>query len=252
MRKLLILLIPSFIFARILIQGAMPIEIDTLVNAMSDKKVVKIGSYIFYEGKIKGRDIVVSRTLIGLVNASAATTLGITYFKPDIIINQGTAGAIVEGLKLGDIVVGDRIYNANSYKTPKSLYTINPLAKEPMIAPLTLLDANNEDLKNEYFTSNETLVNKFISLAPKGVLKVNIASADAFNKEILMLHLWNKTYNASVEEMESVAAAQVAKAFNVPFLAIRIVSDNLIEDIDYTPSIATKLQELLIKIIDKF
>lgn len=253
MKKLLCaLILCNVVFAKILIQGAMPVEIDTLVAALKDKKELRYGSYIFYEGKIGGKEVVISRTLIGLINASAATAIGIEKFKPDFIINQGTAGAIVEGLEFGKIVFGEKLYNAGSYYTEKSKHSVDAFGKKPMIAPLTLLDKDKNDIKSEYFTSDEKLMQKFEALAKDVKIKrINIASADAFNREDMLLHHWSRLYGASAEEMESVAAAQVAKAYNVPYLSVRIISDNMIEDVPYDPSIAIKLQELIIKILPK-
>ncbi|MBZ7987525.1 5'-methylthioadenosine/S-adenosylhomocysteine nucleosidase family protein [Campylobacter canadensis] len=247
---LLVVFLVNSLFAKILIQGAMPIEVDTLVANLKDKKETKVASYLFYEGKLNGKEVVIQRTLKGLTNAAAATAIAIERFHPSIIINQGTAGAIVEGLKFGTIVIGEKLYNAGSYRTDFSEYTINPLGRRPMKGPLELLDDNNQKQVNEYFTSDEKLVKKALEFGKKyKVQKAVIASADAFNKELLWLAYLNKTYNANVEEMESVAAAQVAFAYKIPFLSLRIMSDNMVERVEYDPKIAIKLQEFIIKFV---
>ena len=77
----------------ILIQGAMDIEVNSIIDSLKDKNLKKISDYEFYEGTINNTNIVVSKTLIGTINSTIATTLGILNFKPDIVINQGIAGA---------------------------------------------------------------------------------------------------------------------------------------------------------------
>lgn len=249
---LLVIFLANSLFAKILIQGAMPIEIDTLVANLQNKKETKIASYLFYEGKLNNKEVIIQRTLKGLINTAAATTIAIERFKPSIIINQGSAGAIVEGLQFGTIVIGEKLYNAGSYKTDFSEYTINPLKRYPMKGPLELLDENNKKQINKYFTSDEKLVKKALQFGKKyKIQKAIIASADAFNKELLWLAYLNKTYNANVEEMESVAAAQIAFAYKIPFLSLRIISDNMVEKVGYDPKIAIKLQEFIIKFINE-
>ena len=102
----------------ILIQGAMDIEINYFISILENKKFTQIAGYEFYEGTINNRQIVVSKTLIGTINATMATTIGIINFKPNIVINQGIAGAHRENLHIGDIILGEKCCNINSCKMP--------------------------------------------------------------------------------------------------------------------------------------
>ena len=78
----------------ILIQGAMDIEIEYLKNSMKQIEKRVIDGYEFFVGELEEISVVVSKTEVGVINATIATTLGIKEFNPDIIINQGTAGRI--------------------------------------------------------------------------------------------------------------------------------------------------------------
>ena len=53
--------------------------------------------------------VVVSKTRIGEINSAIATTLAIEHYHPRMILNQGTAGALVDWLNTGDIVIGKRV-----------------------------------------------------------------------------------------------------------------------------------------------
>ena len=53
-----------------------------------------------------------------------------------------------------------------------------------------------------------------------------IGSADMWNDEIDRIELFRTKYGASVEDMETASAAQIASFFRVAFLGIRVVSDN--------------------------
>lgn len=267
MKKLFfIICLTQILFANVLIQGALTEETDVLINSLENKKEERIGSYIFYTGKIHGKDIVISRTLVGITNAAAATSIGILKYKPKIIINQGTAGAHDLDLKVGDIVLASKIYNAGSYYTEYSNKEINPYKRIPMKSPLTLLapktmqnsinydkepwqENSAKEVKVSYFTSDENLLEKAYNFAKTTnfkAIKGVIATADAYNKETKMIELLRKTYNSSAEEMESVAVAQVAKAFDIPFIGIRIISNVEPRQESFDEKTATKCQEFVI------
>ena len=92
----------------IVVQGAVDSELRPLLAALSDKQEIQIAAWTFWRGRLAGKRVVVSRTEVGPMNASVATTLAIVTFHPRLIINQGTAGALEPSLKVYDIVVGRR------------------------------------------------------------------------------------------------------------------------------------------------
>ena len=65
----------------ILIQGAMDIEIQALLEKLEEQEKIVISDYEFYTGKIKNCNVIVSKTLIGTINATIATTIGIEKFR---------------------------------------------------------------------------------------------------------------------------------------------------------------------------
>src|SRR5437868_12530544 len=92
----------------LMVQGALDSELQPLLRALEGARQVQIDAWTFWTGRIAGRRVVVSRTEVGPLNAAAATALGIRYFHPRAIINQGTAGGHNRELRLWDIVVGER------------------------------------------------------------------------------------------------------------------------------------------------
>jgi len=98
---------PSAEQVDLVIQGAVDSEVEPLVAALVNPRRVRIAAWTFWRGQLAGRNVVVSRTEVGSINAVAATTLAITSFHPRLIINQGTAGATVPDLRVLDIVAGE-------------------------------------------------------------------------------------------------------------------------------------------------
>lgn len=75
----------------ILIQGAINQEIDYLKDCLECIEKETINSFDFYSGKFFGKQVIISKTKVGMVNSAAATILGINKFNPKCIINQGIA-----------------------------------------------------------------------------------------------------------------------------------------------------------------
>ena len=90
-----------------LIQGALDIEINYFLSKMKKIENKTIAGYEFHKGFINDIEVIISKTLVGVINSSTATTIGIINFKPDIIINQGIAGAYRENLHIGDVIIGE-------------------------------------------------------------------------------------------------------------------------------------------------
>ncbi len=65
---------------------------------------------------------------MGEIPSAIAATLVIEKFNLLFILNQGTAGAFVEWLNKGDVVVGKQIYYLSQFSTDKDKETddINP------------------------------------------------------------------------------------------------------------------------------
>ena len=66
----------------ILIQGAMDIEVEYFISRLEKKEKHIIAEYEFYTGYIHAQKIIISKTLVGVINATTATTIGIIAFHP--------------------------------------------------------------------------------------------------------------------------------------------------------------------------
>lgn len=229
----------------ILIQGAMDIEVQYIINLLKDKRLTQIAEYEFYEGTINNIKIVVSKTLVGTINATIATSIGIEKFNPDIVINQGIAGAHKENLHVGDIVIGEKCCNINSYKMPiKSKgkgsnpfeWELNKRAKDIQHANLKLVDIIEKSL---------------ISNTKNKIYRGILGSGDVFNREYDRIVWIHDTFNNLCEDMESIGTYSVSNKFKVPCIGIRIISNNelLLEELDKEQAI--ELQQILINILNK-
>lgn len=227
----------------ILIQGAMDIEIQYIINLLKDKLYTKIAEYEFHEGTIDNTKIVVSKTLVGTINAAAATAIGIQNFNPDIVINQGIAGAHREDLHIGDIVIGEKCRNINSYEMPakgKGLgsdpfeWGLSKRSREIQYANLRLAD-----IIEKHLAAN----------AENKIYKGTLGSGDLFSREYDRIIWLNDTFNNLCEDMESIGTYSICNQFKIPCIGIRIISNNelTLEKLDKEQAIV--LQKLLINVL---
>ena len=74
--------------------GAMTEEVLHLKEAMEDVEIRTIATMDFYQGRLKGLDVVVVRSGIGKVNAAICTQILIDQYNVRRIINTGIAGSL--------------------------------------------------------------------------------------------------------------------------------------------------------------
>ena len=60
----------------------------------------------FFKGDLYGKPVLFARTGVGIRRARNGTIYLIQKFKPELIISAGLGGALSDGLRIGDIIVG--------------------------------------------------------------------------------------------------------------------------------------------------
>jgi len=205
----------------VLVQGALEMEVSTLVKSLADPEEIVIDGWTFWRGRVADRDVVVSRTGTGSINAAAATLLAIREFLPACIINQGTAGGYAPDLDLWDIVLGERVVNAASV-----VVEYRDRGEGLDVTEWSI----SEEFHRTVFQSDGALLGVALSKGQdydKGrVVKGTLFSCDRWSKEQDYLDHWHRTEGAMAEEMESAASAGIAAHYNVTFLAVRVISSN--------------------------
>ena len=161
----------------ILIQGALDIEVQYLIDMLHEKKVQMIAGYIFYEGMVDTTKVVVSKTLVGTIHSTIATSIGIINFKPDFVINQGIAGAHQEHLHIGDIIIGEQCCNINAYKIPvkRKGKGSNPFEWE--------LNKRSRDIKYADSKLVDIVQKSLLANSKNQVYCGTLGSGDVFNRE---------------------------------------------------------------------
>lgn len=246
--------------APLVIQGAMPVETSALVEALANRAEVQVQGWTFWTGTIDGHPAVVSKTLKGMTNAAAATALAIERFHPAGIINQGTAGGHDPALHVGDIVIGAASVNIGAFKTGTRARGQGSDFGEWHPMDLIRTEGSAGQDPNAWvmrrFPADAALLAAAQAVAPRYTPGVAIAgvigSSDVWNSERDRIARMHEAYGTSVEEMETAAAAQVALASGVPFLGIRVLSNNITNDGAYSADSAAACQRFVLDVVREF
>lgn len=208
----------------------MPQEIDEVKALLKDKTVVQIANREFVVGKINNVRCVVAFSKWGKVAASITASLMIQEFGVTDLFFIGTAGALAEGLKVGDIVVSRRLVQHDLDTRPLFERFEIPLLKRVYVGSdyeLTELAGkaiNNLLEKGVEHMVGEAAVKEF-GLAPK-LYFGDVASGDQFvSSDEKRLEILGLLPDVLCVEMEGAALAQVCLEFGTPFTVIRTISD---------------------------
>ncbi|RLZ12269.1 5'-methylthioadenosine/adenosylhomocysteine nucleosidase [Faecalibacter macacae] len=214
------------------IMGALPEEINGVVNLLQNKKEHRFGKRIYYTGTINNQDVVVVYSRIGKVAAAATVSTLILKFNITELIFTGVAGGIASDLKIGDIVLGTELVQHDMDATP-----LFPQFEIPLIGK-SHFKTDSEFLKLGENSIQHILENSYLHQVidtedldqfnihhPKLHLGL-IASGDQFFKDSEQKNnLLSNLPDTKCVEMEGAAVAQVCYEFGIPFIVIRTISD---------------------------
>ena len=210
--------------------GAMAQEIDEVKGLLTNKTVVKIANREFVVGKINGIACVVAFSKWGKVAATITATLLIQEFGVTDLFFIGTAGALADGLKVGDIVISKRLVQHDLDARPMISRFELPLLNRvyvdsnPELTELAGKAVSSLLQKGVEHMVGEEAVKEF-NLAPT-LYFGDIASGDQFiNSDEKREEILGLLPDVLCVEMEGAAVAQVCLEFGTPFTVIRTISD---------------------------
>jgi len=244
----------------VIVQGAMDLEVRKLAGALDNVREEKVQGWTFWRGTLDDYPVVVSKTMKGMSNAAAATAIAAEHYHPAAIVNQGTAGGHEPQLHVYDIVLGKYSVNLGSFKTAyrKSGQGSDFVEWKPLDLMRTEGSAGEDP--NEHtmrrFQANEQLLAAAVSvkhLYRKGrVVEGVIGSGEIWNSELDRIQRFHDQFGTSVEEMETASAAQIADIDRIPFLGIRVLSNNITNGGTYDAKTGEACQEYVYDVVKAY
>jgi len=186
------------VIGRVCVFCAMKTEARPFIEALEWVSVIRYGRLRVYEGILDGRELVVACKAVGVKKAAAAVKLLLERFSPECVVMSGTAGGIDSRLQIGDTVVAsETVFHDRADAT--------------------------------VFAADEGLLMR----CRKGLAKKSpqhpvhfgrIATGKAYVRKGQRASII-KRFDPLCVDMESAAVAEVCRAHNVAFLAVRSISD---------------------------
>ena len=242
------------------IMSAMHEENASIISSMQIKSERAIGGRTYYEGKLFDKDVIVVFSHWGKVAASITATTLLTSFVVDEIIFTGVAGAITDKVSIGDIVIGNALYQHDMDASPIiERHHIPLLGRAEITTSPTiqhgLKQATERFLENEFRRTLSGKAQSQFNIRSPAVFIANIASGDQFVSDTTQAaDILSRLPEVACVEMEGAAVAQVCEAFGVPFGLVRTISDGANEDsnIDFPAFVGEIAQAYSLGIVKQY
>ena len=239
---------------RTAVVSAFAAETAVLRADLQNAAAHSINGVEFIVGTLEGRHVVLFLSGISVVNAAMTVQLALDHFMIDRIVFSGIAGGVDPGLHIGDVVIADRWGQyletlfarevEGGWAKPPSFD--HPFPNFGMMFPrsVTVQRAGVEAPETRFwFPVDEELLARArdavadvelsqcqgygvcLKREPRVIVGGSGVSGGAFVDNAAFREYTFKTFDARVLDMESAAVAHVAYANDVPFIAVRSLSD---------------------------
>ena len=198
--------------------GAMPEEIAPILEKVGEYKTTEIADNSYYEANYHGIDLVIAYSKIGKVFSTLTASTMIHHFGVEKMLFSGVAGGINPALKIGDLIVAERLCQHDLDITAFG----HPHGFVPGGSQFVETDATLRQL------AFEVAAEMGISLQ-----EGTIATGDQFVHDPERKAFIENTFNADALEMEGASVAVVCDSLNIPVLILRAISDTADTDASF-------------------
>ena len=192
--------------------GAMAIEVEALMDKLTDRQETTVGMDTFVSGKLFGQEAVLAVCGPGKINAALCAQSMILRFHPEWVLNLGVAGAGEAEVSIGDMVIATAAVQHDVDTSPIG----DPVG---MVSKINLIEipcdaALRERLSRAARTLPDVRVHEGI-----------IATGDQFINRGEVRSNIPERFHAMAVEMEGGAVAQACYMHGVPCGVLRSISD---------------------------
>jgi adenosylhomocysteine nucleosidase len=202
--------------------AAMDSEIRNLTAALEHERTEKIAGREIHYGNLEGQPVALVLCGCGKVNAALSATLLTCHAKVSRILVTGVSGGLAEGLKVGDIVIGDSFVQHDMDARP-----LFPLHEIPFEG-FSVIEAD-PDLRQLLSNAGRVMLatKRPPGLENASLLEGLVVSGDQFlSSTEARERVLESLPKASCVDMESAAVAQVCRTSDLPLGVMRVISDS--------------------------
>ena len=239
---------------RIAIISAFAPELTILKRELEDVSEFTVNGVVFSTGALEGQEVVLFLSGISVVNAAMTTQLALDHFAISDVVFSGIAGGVDPDLNIGDVVIAERWgqylemlfaretddgwatmpffeypYGHFGMMFPRSVTVLRAGAGHPETRFWFTVDdrllASARSMADKVALSRCTTEGSCLEETPRIVIGGSGVSGSAFVDNAAFQTWTFRTFGARVLDMESAAVAHVAYANDIPFIAVRSLSD---------------------------
>ena len=239
---------------RIAVVSAFAPELAILQGETEGASVLSVNGVVFTTATLEGHEVVLFLSGISVVNAAMTVQLALDHFAIERVVFSGIAGGVDPGLNIGDVVIADHWgqylemlfarevdggwatmpffeypYANFGMMFPRSVTVLRAGAAQPETRFWFPVDAallaGARSAANDAALARCSAEDRCLEEAPRIVGGGSGVSGGAFIDNAAFRTWAFETFGARVLDMESAAVAHVAYANDVPFIAIRSLSD---------------------------
>lgn len=191
--------------------AAMQQELAVLLEKLENRQDYKVLGRTYHTGHLSGQEVVLVQSGVGKVMSAMSVAVLADHFEVTALINTGSAGAVAQGLAVGDVVLADRLVYHDVDVTAFG-YAYGQMAGQPVYFETDnqLRAAFEQALAEQELTSQVGL----------------IATGDSFIASSAVIKTIKSHFPAVLAvEMEGAAIAQAAHSLELPVLVVRAMSD---------------------------
>jgi len=203
---------------KIAIMGAMPEEIEPLLERVENIQRVDYADNTYYKATYKGQELVIAYSKIGCAFSTLTASILLEHFKCEKLLFSGVAGAINDKLNIGDLIYATKLAKHDLDITVFG----HPHGFVPEGKVFIYPDSDLIDISKDVASSK--------SIDIKGGV---IATGDQFIHSSEKKEWIKETFNADAIEMEGYSVALVCDALKVPFFILRAISDSANSDASF-------------------
>jgi adenosylhomocysteine nucleosidase len=203
---------------------ATPMEMASILPLIAGARdAVSPGGTQLVSGKAGEREVLVFASGVGKVPAAAGTRFLIDHYDLEALVICGIAGALSPDVRLGDLIIASELIPGDVGVAHSSAFsTTGPGQCE-----------EGRLVFHPCFTVPRPLLDKACAAAESADLPYRLGKILTCDQIVvdpeLRAHL-GEVFGALAVEMEGAAAAQVAASEDLPFIAVRSISDELSHD----------------------
>lgn len=240
---------------RILVMSAFDAETSALIQRADGITTVIAGRRNFTLGRLGGKDVVIAKSGVSMVNAAMTTQVAVDYFNLTAIVFSGIAGGVNPALHIGDVVApaewgqhmesvfarqkGD-VWDPGFFKSdygnfgmifPQPVEVLRPGTNSAVSDRILWFKSDSSMLKIAEKLMDKVKLDRCwlkiecLSTQPKLVMGGRGVSGPVYVDNAAYREWLYQNFQADAVDMETAAVAQVAYVNQLPFLGFRSLSD---------------------------